>query len=283
MTPSGEGYRLVLERSSSLVKGNYMASTDAPATTEAAKKENELPPLKFVDEVQELTHKQLTNFITERNALVGKANAASGDRQTLTEQIRENDQDPEIVKAREEWAAAYERLMNLVTPKVESVIADSQGSVSEIEEKIKEIDGKLKVGLTYYKKVYDVDGNEPSKHLPSQDRLKGSTLRSGAGGRRIRGYHVEVTMDGDTERFENFASAAKHLDVETSDLQKAFFEKAGTTDLKKVPDEVNMTLNYVEVDEEENETEKEAFVRAFRLETEEAANANESDSAEDSE
>lgn len=238
--------------------------------------EQELAPLNFVDEMHELSHKQLVNFITQRNSLVGKVNAAAGDRVTLTEQIRESDDDPEIVAARERMSEAVLALDALVKPKVDAIIADSAGSQEQFENEIKELDQRLKPGLTYYKKLYDVGGKEPSKHLPAQDRLKGTTIRSGAGGRRIRGFAVEITIDGQTERFDNFSTAATYLDVETADLQKEFFDKAGTTTLKDVPDVVNMTLEYVEVDEDGNETPKEAFVKAVRVEAEEKKQAEES-------
>lgn len=222
----------------------------------------ETTPLAFVDEMHELTHKQIEKFINERNALVGQANAANGDRVTLTEQITENSTDPAIVEAREMRDEAIMRLHELVTPKVNEIVENAAGSVVEVEESIKEIDGKLKPGLTYYKKVY---GEDAAKHLPSQERLKGTQIRSGGGGRRVRGFKVDVTVDGETTTFDNFASAAKYLEVDTTDLQEKFFEKAGNPkQVKDAPDVVNMTINYTEVDEDETETEKEAFVKAWR-------------------
>jgi hypothetical protein len=239
------------------------------------------PAVKFDDEMQELTFNMLAGFIKERNALVGRVNAASGDRESLTESIRESDDDPEIVAKREAWAQAYEDLMALVTPKVEEVLANSQGSTTEYEEKIKEIDAKLKPGVTYFKKLYQDSNPGVVEALPSQDRLKGASVgRTGAGGRRVRGFNVVITADGETEEFENFASAAKFLDVETAELQKRFFEKAGTDVLKDVPDEVNLTVNYEEVDEDENVTVKEAFVRAYR--TAPAGNSESADSNDSS-
>lgn len=231
--------------------------------------------LKFDDEMQQMTFNMLSNLINERNSLVGQANAANGDRQTLTEQIRENSTDPEIVAAREAYSEALLALDALVKPKVEAMIADSAGSVTEIEEKIKELDGKLKPGVTYFKKLYA--DSDVINHLPTQERLKGASVgRTGAGGRRIRGFNVVVTVDGEASEFENFSSAAAYLDVDTTELQKAFFEKAGTDVLKEVPDEVNLVINYVEVDDDENETEKEAMVRAYRTEPT-GSNATESE------
>lgn len=151
----------------------------------------------------------------------------------------------------------------LVKPKVDQIIADSAGSVEAIETEIKEIDATLKPGLNFFKKLY-TDGS--AEHFPTQDRLKGTVVRSGGGGRRIRGFNVEVTVDGETRDFENFASAAKYLDVDTQDLQDAFFKSAGTETLKDVPDVVKVTVNFEQTDADGNKEEKEALVKAYRTE-----------------
>lgn len=218
----------------------------------------------FKDEFQKMQFTMLNEQIVKRNSLVGRANAAHGDRQSLTEQIRENDTDPDIVEAREQMSKWVLKLDELVKPKVDAVIADAAGSVEGIETEIKEIDSVLKPGLNYYKKLYDDD---TVSQFAAQERLKGTAVRSGGGGgRRIRGFNVIVTVDGEDREFENFTQAAKHLDVDTVDLQKAFFSQAGTEDLKAVPDSVKFTINFPEVDADGNEAEKEAFVRAYRTE-----------------
>jgi len=236
-------------------------------TAVAPAEANEPEPLKFEDEIHELTHKKVESLIVERNTLVGKANAVKGDRVTLMNTLTENDDDPEIVAARQARDEAVMLLHSLVTPKVEAYLADAAGSVEGIEEQIKELDGKIKPGLTFYKKVY---GEDAAKFLPKQERVQGLNVgRAGTGGRRIRGYAVDVTVDGETTGFDNFASAAKFLDLETAQLQNAFFEAAGNPkQVKDAPDRVEMTLNYTEVDEDENETDKSAFVVATRTETE---------------
>jgi hypothetical protein len=61
---------------------------------------------------------------------------------------------------------------------------------------------------------------------------------SGSGGRRIRGF--EVYIDGKLSAIKNakgelkstFSCAAKELEVETVELQRAFFEAAGSEDVK---------------------------------------------------
>ena len=230
----------------------------------------------FKDAMHEMAYKQLADLTKKRNALVGRANAAHGDRVTLTEQITEESTDPEIVKAREARDEAIMLLHKLVTPQVDEVMADAKSSIDGIEKELKDLDTTLKPGLTYLKKMY---GEEAVNGLPKMARLQGLRISGGGGGRRIRGFHVEVTADGEeTVTFDNFAGAAKYLDVETSVLQEAFFTAAGNPEkIKDAPDEVDFEITYTEVDDDENTTEKKASLSAFRPDAE----ANESEDSED--
>lgn len=223
--------------------------------------ETEVP--QFKDDMQRMAYEQLEGFIKQRNSLVGTANAANGDRVTLKEQIAEESTDAEIVAAREARDEAIERLEALVNPKVDEVMANAKEATEGLEEKIKEIDAVLKPGLNYLRKLY---GDEFADTLPKQTRASGMRVsNAGSGGRRVRGYNVTLTVDGEINEFENFASAAKWLDVETSRLQEAFFEAAGNPkQVKDAPDKVSFTVEFTEVDEDENETVKVASFLAFR-------------------
>lgn len=252
--------------------------------TEQATEET-LPPQQFQDEMHQMQFSLLDGLIKKRNDLVGRFNAASGDRQSLTEQVRENSTDPAIVEARERWSQAYLDLMALVDPIVEATITNAQGSTEELEKEIKDLDTKLKPGVTYFKKMY---GENAAKYFTSQERVKGA-IRAGGGGKRVRGFDVIVTIDGEDRQFENAAGAAKFIggDVETSDLQKAFFEKSGVEASKDAPDVVSLTLSFTEVDGDGNKTEKEAFVKFVRTgkddaETEAADEATEDEDVAES-
>lgn len=255
--------------------------------TQATAETNELPPQVFQDPMHEMQFQTLNQMIVTRNDLVGRFNAATGDRVTLTEQIRENSTDPEIVAAREAYSEAYLALEALVKPVVDKIIADSQGATDELETSIKDLDAKLKPGLTYFKKMY---GEQAAKYFTEQHRIKGAQIRSGASTRRIRGFNVIVTIDGESKEFDNAAGAAKHIgDVETSDLQNAFFTKAGVEASKDAPDSVELVVNFKEVDGDGNETEKEAFVKFYRVDakgaevkTEEPADEVNEDAVEES-
>lgn len=217
----------------------------------------------FPDEMSKLAFDQVSVLVADRNAKVGKANAAHGDRVTLTEQITENSTDPKIVKLRKQRDEAELALHELVKAEVDKVIADAEGSVKELEEEIAALDEKIKPAITYIKKMY---GEALAKHLPSLERIKGMTVRAGGGGRRIRGYRVVTVIDDETTEHENVAAAAKYLDVDTKELQEAFFTAAGNpAKLKDAPDEVTFEVTFTEVYEDSDEkVEKTAVVTATR-------------------
>lgn len=232
-------------------------------TTTEVSESGEVLSLTYVDEVHELMHKQLVGLIGQRNTLVAQSNAAQGDRQSLVESIRENDTDPEIVAARAARDEATQRLHELVTPKVNAMMESAKEGSAETEEKVKDLDKKVRTGLTYYKSLYP--NEDFIKAMPSLVRVKGGAGTAGSGGRRIRGYEVEALVDGEVTGFDNFASLAKWLNVETSVLQDKFFEAAGNPKaLKDAPDTVKFSLSFTDVDEDGNESENDAEITASR-------------------
>lgn len=269
----------------SLTKGNTLTEATSaslgPDNTTAQAVANQAPPKEqsFKDELQKVQFEALDNVIKQKNDLVGRANAANGDRQSLTEQIRDNSTDPQIVSLREQISELILQLDSLVTPLVDATIAENSGDVNAIEEQIKALDKTVKSGRTYYKSVY---GDEAAEFLTKEERLKGARLGSGAGTRRIRGYNLTVTIDGDDTTFENFSSAAKYIGVDTPDLQRAFMDKAGTEDADKFPAEVKFVVEFTDVDDDENKTEKSAMVRAYKTEEKAASNDAAEDTPEDS-
>jgi len=239
-----------------ITKERKLTDTATATTPETTKQQT------FTDQLQELHFKSLDQLIVERNDLVGRVNAANGDVQSLTEQIRDNSTDPDIAYAREQLSKWVLELDRLVKPKVEEALANRGEDTSKLEEDIKKMDIRLKPGIKYYKEMY---GDDAAEFFTKQSRLQGMHLRSAGSGRRIRGFNITATVDGVDKTFENFSSAAKYIGVDTPDLQQAFFNKAQTEDADKLPDEVNFTVNFDETDSDGNKTEKEAFVRAFKV------------------
>lgn len=220
----------------------------------------------FPDNTAEVTFNMINQLITERNDQVAKINAVKGDADNLRKQLEETSTDPRAVEAREArdkaQAAldeALEALHSAVDEEVQSTLRDSDGKAKEIEESIKELDGKIKPATNFFKKMY---GENLAKHLHSLERLKGfSTRGAGSSGRRVRGYDAEVVIDGESTTYDNLAGAAKYLGVETSDLQKGFFEAAGNPEqLKDAPDTVEFDFAYTETYDDGTSTDKSAHV-----------------------
>jgi hypothetical protein len=262
-----------------------MTEVTQESTTEAPQ---EAPV--FPDEMAEMSFKMLSKLTDERNAEVGKINAVKGDRMTLTEQLEASSTNPEAVQAREAKEEAQEALdeaimalHKVIQPEVDALLKDAESSVTQIEEKVKDLDSKIKPGLAYFKKMY---GENLAKHLPAMARLKGfSTRGAGSSGRRIRGYVVSVKVDGETTDFENVASAAKYLDVETSALQEAFFKEAGNPEkLADAPDVVTFSVTYTETYDDNSTEDKTAKVTATRTAKDEGSTeADEDEAATESE
>ena len=235
--------------------------------TEHVAEDAQVEEIKFEDDVHEMMHAKFVGLIKDRNALVGKANAANGDAMALTNQITEESTDPNIVAARNARDEAAELLDSLVTPQVEAMVSNASEGLAETEEAIKEIDGKLKPGIRFFKGVY---GDDAVNALPKQTRPKGMRIsNSGTSGKRIRGFNVTLTIDGEITEFESFSAAAKYLDEDTKSLQNAFFTAAGSDTLKEIPNKVSFNVSFTEADEDENETTKTAAVLAYRVDPDE--------------
>lgn len=215
----------------------------------------------FTSPMQKMQYEALVEFIEERNSLVAKINASTGDRKSLADNIRNSD---EFADIRHQIENLTRQLEESVDAKVEAALSNASEDTTEAQEKVKEIDGTLRSGLSYYKKLY---GETAAEALPKQERVK--TARTGGtgggSGKRIRGYNVVVTIGDEVNEFENFASAAKFLDVvDTAGLQEQFFAKAGVEKLKDAPDEVTFSISWTEVAEDGTETPTTATVKAYR-------------------
>lgn len=244
------------------------ATAEVPAQEQATEQVEEI---KFPDEMAKMSFETLTNLIKSRNAKVAEINASKGDAQSLMETLRETSESPEAVAAREardkaqaELDEAILALDKAVRPLVKEM-QESAGDTKDAEAEVTSYDGQIKPGSAFFKKMY---GEELAKRLPSLVRIKGfSTRGAGASGRRVRGFSVDVTTDDVTEGFDNLASAAKYLDLDTSQLQEAFFKAAGLGDngkLKEAPDRVDFSVEYVDTDEDGNEETKTANLVATR-------------------
>lgn len=147
----------------------------------------------------------------------------------------------------------------LIGPAYEAAVKDSGVDVTALDEQLK----LLRTTAKYLTAVYGDDVLEGTDKIESR---KGKGGGSGTGGRRIRGF--DVYIDGKLAGQPNkdgvikstFSIAAKELGVETVDLQRAFFEEAGSEDVKKDDFPVSVefdfadhTVRVVKGDESESE------------------------------
>ena len=234
--------------------------------TPAAKQEHT-----FSSPMEKMQFEGLEEFIATYNDLVGKINAATGDKDALADQIAKEkfaDEVAEIKRLQEELDAK-------VDVEVEKALTSDQGDMTELTEKAKDLKSKIGAGITYFKKLY---GDASAERFTKQERLKGQRVGTGGTGtRRIRGFRVEITdSEGKSVDHENFASAAKALGLGTSDLQEYFFQKAGATDLSEIGNQVEFTLEWEDTKEDGSKAPNHAVVRAYR----EVPVADESDDSE---
>lgn len=217
----------------------------------------ETQEVKFSSAMQKMQFEGLAEFIKQHNDLVAKINAATGDRDSLFEQIANEDEFAELTA---KIAELQEELETRVNERVEGALANASGDIAGLTDEVKELKSTISSGTTYYKKLYKDDSAEA---LPKVDRVKGTRVGT-SGGRRVRGYNVVVTVGSEVTEYDNFASAAKALGVETAALQEQFFAKAGVEKIKDAPDEVSFGMSWTDVDEDGNETPVSATVKAYR-------------------
>jgi hypothetical protein len=213
--------------------------------------------VKFANKMQEMQFNGLAEFIKQHNDLVAKINAATGDRDYLFESIAN---EPEFAELTAKIAELQEQLETAVNERVEGALANATGDIAGLQDEVKELKSTISSGTTYYKKLYK---DESAEKLPKVDRVKGTRVGT-SGGRRVRGYNVIVTVGSQVDEYDNFASAAKALGVETTALQEQFFAKAGVEKLKDAPEEVSFGMSWTDTDENGAETNVTATVKAYR-------------------
>lgn len=150
----------------------------------------------------------------------------------------------------------------LIQPAYEAAVKGSGVDLTALDEQLK----LLRTTAKYLTTVYGDDALEGTEKIASRGKSGGSGDGRGAGGRRIRGF--EVYIDGVLAAAKNsngvlkstFSIAAKMLETETVELQRAFFAAAGSEDTKSesFPDVVEFEFNehnlrVAKVDESEDE------------------------------
>lgn len=117
----------------------------------------------------------------------------------------------------------------LIAPAYEKAVSDAGVDLTVLDEQLK----ILRQSAKYLTTMYGEAVLEGTDKIESRGRSGGG---GGGGGRRIRGFDIYVngklsaTKNAKGEMKSTFSSAAKELGVQTVDLQRAFFEAAGSED-----------------------------------------------------
>lgn len=215
--------------------------------------------------------------IDAANALATEAQKILGNSAKTLRDARENSEDPEVVKFRE-WLDKANAQINERTEKIDKHIRESlglSGAWTEEETKAKRAEHKaLRDEIKELRSV--VDGmvkytGETLPDMPDVLNFSGTVSTGGATGvRRLRLDKVEV--NGKT--VDNLSAVVALIKretgkpVATADLQSAIFKEAGTEDVAKFPNDVN--IQWSETDGEGVTHKYDVTVYKFR---EEAAKA----------
>jgi hypothetical protein len=209
-------------------------------------------PAVVLDDFGTQAKERLGTLISKRNEKAGTIAAANGDSQGLLENLRVSSDDKTVVSLNEQIAALDEKKLALETkrdeilkPLVEEIKANAASKVEPLMAEVDELDKQIRAASNYLKSMY---GAESVADLPALISRKGRETGGSNGGRRVKGFDVYVDgviatlRDAKGVERSNLAAAAKVAGVETSDIQKGFFEAQGTTESKSYKDSVEFTV-----------------------------------------
>jgi hypothetical protein len=199
--------------------------------------------------------------------------AATGDASKAIHDIRDNSDDPKVVKFRkfrEDHLAKVEEAEKIIQDYIRENLVPETMTDEEVEAekaRLKELKSTAQQGRDFFlaqpavkslveSGKYDFD----SVLVPLKGARKSVSKGTGTGSPkpRVKAIYIdgdlvshEVVKDGKTEIKSTFTDAVKFLSdatkskVETSTLHSGYFEAAGTTDVNAAPDSVEyiVTLN----------------------------------------
>jgi hypothetical protein len=193
-------------------------------------------------------------LVSEYNALVKAAKGVESKEEFEKQFMTEAPELAEFNAKIEKLESALETLMAqrlaaatpLIEPAYQAAVANSGVDIPALDAKLKDVKATKK----YLEQVYGPEATEGTEKVESRGKVGGASTGS-SGGRRIRG--VEVYVDGKLASMENkegkvvsnFSIAAKVVGVETVALQRAFFDAAGSEDVRsdEFPAIVDFELN----------------------------------------
>lgn len=230
-------------------------TTDATAAQPETETEAKtVVPVEELNDLLKLVLKQVEDQHKEATTLIAKVNAASGEGigQLLSE-LRENSDNPEVVKLRERVARAHEAI-NLATTQMDAILkpqlnVPDESEVASLKDELKALQKNIKTGREMFDMTAKSFNSEAKiddylEPLPGMRKASGKVTTEGL--RRPRLTNVEVKVNGgDFETVgEDGKSTFTHLamffkskgaKVAVADLHKAWTEQNGVSDFSELP------------------------------------------------
>jgi hypothetical protein len=192
-----------------------------------------------LDDFGKIALEKYTTMLEAYNKVVTLAKSVDS-RESFAESFMENA--PELLDINEKIEKLEQAIESLkmerlktANPLIDAAYEEAVKGAGVDPEALKQQLSTVRATAKYLTTMY---GDEVLEGTPKVETLRGAGASTGTGGRRIRG--VEVYIDGVLAGTKNkegvikstFSAAAKMLDVDTVDLQRAFFTAAGQEDVK---------------------------------------------------
>lgn len=220
-------------------------TTATPATTDTAAETVTLPVL---DDFGTMAVQKISGEITERNSLYKSLTAATGDRQGMLDELREQAEkgenaQPEVNALAAQISDLLSQVYDLETQRdnylnsqIDALVEASGVDPKVVETQIASLESTIKSGTNYLIGIY---GADVTGYLPALEgkrtRKSGTGVPGASGQRRIRGVEVYVdgvkatTPDANGVQRSTFSAAAKALSLDSvKPLQGAYTDLYGT-------------------------------------------------------
>lgn len=192
-----------------------------------------------MDDFGKMAYDRYVATVEQYNAAVGKGEAVES-----IEKFQKTfmETDPQFAEFNAQIEALESKLEDILsarlvqaTPLVQPAYEKALSEVGVDPEQIKELKKQITAGVRYLTSMY---GEEVLADAPKAKAMRTAGSTGTTGTRRIRGFDVYVDgkLSGSNNKDgvfkSNFASGARDLGIETTELQRMFFEKVGREDFK---------------------------------------------------
>lgn len=193
-----------------------------------------------LDDFGKVALQKYIDTVTEYNKAVVAAKSVSSKEEFEAQWIENDPIFAEENEKIEKLQSALESVLGARVAKAAPLLEEAYAkAVAASGVDLTALDEQLKLIRTTSKYITSIYGDDALEGAPDVERrAKGAGGSGHSGGRRIRGFDIYVdgklaaTKNAKGEMKSTFSVAAKELGVETTVLQRAFFEEAGSEDVR---------------------------------------------------